>query len=1012
MKTQNIVKIAYKKFKQYVFYEQLDLFQRYKLAEFETNADFDNKLKSIEKIIETLQDNDSIPEDMIKKYIENIGYKILPKSIRSDQINCTDNTSETSGKFITNLRSENGYIIEGINYFIDAPIELHILCVIWAMKAGYLIDANLDDSCYWFRLNDKIKKSDDQSSHLFKYYHQQYSNWRDNAISEAERLLKKENKNITIISMDLKQCYYCINIDFQKLQDYFTESITEEKDQNLAIGLTKIIEAIHQAYWDKIKDSLKYSHHNVVSNKKCGLLPIGLISSGILCNWHLKDLDREIQDKLNPSYYGRYVDDILIVISNPLDLKDSNNQVSSFMSKYFIQNNILTHDKENNGYFFNIDPNLRIQERKLIIHYYSSKYSLALLEKFKQKIIENSSAFYFLPVEDTEYDINEIAYDVQYDGSSNKFRSLNQLSENISELSKNLTKIIATFGQSECKLSALKKIIEPLFMFYKGANFLNYCRTWEKIFTLSIVTKRYNEAALFYIGATRTISAINKISFEKYSNVNCDALNNILKKQKFDLRYYLTISLSMPIGLLGESAGLYFRAFKEECASSDLPEDSFREKITLLSKNFRESNLIRHNYITYPLVNYTNYTGSLINFGAIENGIASLKSENENNLPFEEKKIEYSPRYIHFDEYQLFQILYFIHHNAEKMTDFSIEKYQSISTNPKDYPIRMNYKITENRQDEKEIRVHEYLISEQNTTAYNSQRIIKIGLANIVIDDSNIRASYMPLRKPNISFQRQKEIYNLLNLAKREKCELLILPELSIPYFWLPFMIRYARYHQMGIIFGMEYWIVKDMAYNFIVAALPVRDNDKYKSCCVSLRCKNHYSPKEKRELERAGLKTPDLSTYQYDLLKWKESQFSLYNCYELADIKHRALFRSDLDFLVACVLNRDINYFSNIIESVVKDLHCYVVQVNSSRYGDSRVVQPTKNEKMNILRVSGGENSTILTASLDISKLRDFQSLGYSETDTTFKPAPPGHNIKRVIDRCNHTANNADCRK
>jgi hypothetical protein len=45
----------------------------------------------------------------------------------------------------------------------------------------------------------------------------------------------------------------------------------------------------------------------------------------------------------------------------------------------------------------------------------------------------------------------------------------------------------------------------------------------------------------------------------------------------------------------------------------------------------------------------------------------------------------------------------------------------------------------------------------------------------------------------------------------------------------------------------------------------------------------------------------------------------------------------------------------------------------------------------MNIIRVTGGENSTILTTNLDIDKLRDFQSLGYSETDKRFKPTPPG---------------------
>jgi hypothetical protein len=137
-----------------------------------------------------------------------------------------------------------------------------------------------------------------------------------------------------------------------------------------------------------------------------------------------------------------------------------------------------------------------------------------------------------------------------------------------------------------------------------------------------------------------------------------------------------------------------------------------------------------------------------------------------------------------------------------------------------------------------------------------------------------------------------------------------------------------------------------------------------------------------------------------YELFRWRDTQFSIYNCYELADIKHRSIFRSELDFLVACVLNKDINYFSSIVESVTKDLHCYVVQVNCSEFGDSRITQPTKKERMDILRVSGGENSTVLVGSLPINELRHFQYLEYSEQDKRFKPTPPGFNKKKVKER------------
>lgn len=190
------------------------------------------------------------------------------------------------------------------------------------------------------------------------------------------------------------------------------------------------------------------------------------------------------------------------------------------------------------------------------------------------------------------------------------------------------------------------------------------------------------------------------------------------------------------------------------------------------------------------------------------------------------------------------------------------------------------------------------------------------------------------------------------------------------------------------------------MRINFIVSALPIKNEDKYKSCCLSIRCKNHYSPLERKELERSGLTIPVNQPYTYDLFRWRGCQFSVYNCYELADIEHRSIFRSDLDFLVACVLNKDKNYFAAIVDSVVKDLHAFVIQVNCSEYGDSRIVRPTNTERMDILRVTGGDNKTVLTAKLDIKKLREFQSLEYSEQNKEFKPTPPGFDRENITDR------------
>jgi hypothetical protein len=118
-------------------------------------------------------------------------------------------------------------------------------------------------------------------------------------------------------------------------------------------------------------------------------------------------------------------------------------------------------------------------------------------------------------------------------------------------------------------------------------------------------------------------------------------------------------------------------------------------------------------------------------------------------------------------------------------------------------------------------------------------------------------------------------------------------------------------------------------------------------------------------------------------------------------------LFRSKVDFLVASEYNPDIKYFSNIVESVIRDVHCYFIQANSSDFGDSRISQPKKSELLDILRIKGGDNDTFLVTELDIGDLRNFQNMDIegqmiarAGNNNIFKLTPPDFNHDEVHER------------
>ena len=171
---------------------------------------------------------------------------------------------------------------------------------------------------------------------------------------------------------------------------------------------------------------------------------------------------------------------------------------------------------------------------------------------------------------------------------------------------------------------------------------------------------------------------------------------------------------------------------------------------------------------------------------------------------------------------------------------------------------------------------------------------------------------------------------------------------------------------------------------------MPYNDSAN-KSAYISFHLKVHYAPAEKQEIN--GYRLNEITGNHYELYKWRGSYFPVYCCYELTSVIERALFQSYADFLVAIEWNKDVNYYSNILESLSRDIHCYCIQVNSSDYGDSRITKPSRTEEKDIVRTKGGINSTILIDIIDINKLREFQlkEYGLQVMDKSFKPTPPG---------------------
>lgn len=280
-----------------------------------------------------------------------------------------------------------------------------------------------------------------------------------------------------------------------------------------------------------------------------------------------------------------------------------------------------------------------------------------------------------------------------------------------------------------------------------------------------------------------------------------------------------------------------------------------------------------------------------------------------------------------------------------------------------------------------------------------------IAIVNKKIETSHFM-NIVKYHKPLHTLSRKQELVKIINDTIEQGAEMLVMPELTVPFGWLSFLVERAKQSNIAIVTGLEYCLdAKDQKIaNYVATILPFRDR-YVKSCFVKLREKNFYSPKEGLLLDAYRYQfNKENKEPVYDLFHWRKCYFSVFNCFELADITSRAKFKSKVDFIIAVEYNKDVHYFSDVVGSWARDIHCFIVQVNSSDYGDSKIIMPSKTEEKTLVHVKGGNNTIVLTSRLPITSLRDFQLASYGEqiNDKRFKFTPPGFDHDCALKRHN----------
>lgn len=996
-------------------------------------------------------------------------FRLLPKKLSIDK-----KSNDTDKKYNV---TENGHVhfskperaVESLfkNYDItpefrivgDYPVGAHVISALWINMVGHKFDAKLDKCCYGARLkrirNDELfRDEDDKPFHIsstgsFVPYFQPYQKWRNDGLKAIRDELEKD-RDIIAVSLDLKSYYHFIDplavsgaalIEFLELKlDDSEKAFTDQ----LACFLNN---------WSE--EASKFG--KLVGGKKVdisGGLVIGLTCSRIISNALLHKWDRLVLENLSPIHYGRYVDDMFLVlrvrdtgtITSSLDLM---RMIQARMGESCISQNAKNDKKKdkvweiNQGKKIQGGTKISLQSDKQKLFVLQGRAGLDLLDSIEKEIYELSSEHRLMPSPD-QLEHSTAAKVLSAAGSVGESADTLRRADGLTvrRLSWSLQlRHVETLAR-DLPPNQWKEQREEFYQFahnhiLRADNLFAHFNYLPRLLGFAISLNEWEQAERIAVKSYQAIDTLaSKVGKGKKVRINgCDA--KVLK----DLWGYIKGTLTW---LFIDAATRYHDPSKlflgERSTKKKRLADLFLNQIVANLTDFEALLDLRFDVADFetkaPLVALSDLAKEaykyIINSRSAEKLVGKRDAKKEKQI----LKLLGSTELVDADTFEQFisstrnSRLGNVVKGSRKNDSYLPYLFPTRPLSPAEIselaPECVGLPSTSGKapvygpavtwakytQALRGVWIKPTLLAtEQDANdklSGKGKKYLKIGtdskdkvvvaLTNLRTEDSDWEATACD--KPNLSRKRYQRISNLVNdtLKLRPRPDYVLFPELSIPPRWLNSIAARLSAAGISLIAGTEY---RHKEGNKILseAALVLADNRLgYPTFVKIWQPKLEPAVGEDKKLTVIFGKEWDRSQKaQKPIYIHNGVNFGVMVCSELQNSKARIRFQGAVDALMVLSWNRDLDTFSSLIESAALDVHAYTILVNNRKYGDSRVRSPAKEPFLrDIARLRGGDNDFVVAATLDIMALRAFQSRAkrWPEEGDKFKPVPEGFRL------------------
>lgn len=902
-------------------------------------------------------------------------------------------------------------------------IHFHVLSALWIILVGSKLEEKLSKNVYANRLRRTTNKNfNELSIGSFTRYYTGYRNWQDNGYAEIEKMLAS-NINAVAITTDIQGYFHNL-----KVRELFEDIEKRHKDleifsKNESLETSEFNPStIHEYFKQAICE-----WNNKVS-KELGTtsvgLPVGLAASGLIGNLALEEFDKSIQEEVKPRYYGRYVDDIFLVLEDSENFSTSHG-IWSWLEKRIgsLKFPVQAEDGAKNEGAAVIpilevsSASLNLSENKTQISKLDANTGLQVLASLKEAIKKNSSEWNFLPAipNNSEDVANQIAKAIDDEGlhvqNLGKARNLSTdragfaiLLRNFEALARDLEvnswRPVRKKFYETIRLQILnpKRYFELENYFPRILNLALRCADWEQFNELfDDIRGIFNNVEDHFNVEIKSIPLAISSDKEKVKGLilRCWASNLETTVQVSKNSFHHT-----PQSLLGK-----MHTVSSSCTDpitlANLPKLTFSNlfQCDLASTPFKtlfvpaqiENTSLRQSITAIQVVPET-----VFDIHVLQNGLNEIIDifskpvlKEKQKISWNEHGLVFATRPLGVSEILLWTRLLNREPELQSKLPTILKATRGYSGNE-----WLSSPSSDSNNDDKTNTESCLSLTADHIPTANGK--VRIAIGSLLTTTSSMQMAARGT--PNITIERYEQITTLINSVLRIQANpphYLLLPEISIPANWF---IRFATrlmHKNISLIAGVEFLpgIEPGVIHNQMWSSL-VHSELGFKSIAIYRQDKQRPAAGEERflwELNKLRLK-PELGTWTTPpVIKHGEFKFATLICSELTNTKYRAQLRGKIDALMVAESNKDLNTFNSLVEATALDIHCYVAQANNRAFGDSRIRVPHKTDhKRDIVRIRGGLNDHFVTGEIDIHSLREFQSK-YRVPEGQFKPLPDG---------------------